>query len=364
VNVDDLDTPALVVDLDVVEANITAMADLARSAGVRLRPHTKTHKMPDLARAQVAAGAAGITCAKVGEAEVMVAAGLDDVLIAFPLVGPAKLARLAALRDRARILVALDSFEVAEGLARVGAASGDPLEVFVEVDTGHHRAGLAPGEATAQLAARVAELRGVRVVGLLTFAGHAYAARSRAERAAVVAREGEDLAATVVACAARGVAIHELSVGSTPGVGFEARVAGVTEVRPGTYIFNDTTMIDLGVATEATCAATVRATVVARPAPDRFVVDAGTKSLTSDGVGRPGWIRVAGRDDLSISFLTEEHGVGAIDRALGGHLAIGDTLSLIPSHVCPVVNLFDVAYGVREGVVVDELAVAGRGRSR
>lgn len=363
-NIFDLDTPALVIDLDRVEANVNEMATRTKSAGVRLRPHTKTHKMPEIAQLQLDAGASGITCAKLGEAEVMVAAGFDDVLIAYPLYGDSKLRRLATLRDRARILVSLDSPEIAEGLGPIGVASGSPVEVYVEVDTGHHRMGRAPGADTVELVTRVASVAGVVVVGLLTHAGHAYAATTIDERDAVVAREIEDLTRTRSLCAEAGVDFSEISVGSTPSAGLEMFRQGVTEVRPGTYVFNDTAMINLGVATQSTCAATIVATVVARPTPERFIIDAGTKCFTSDGVGRANWIQVVGRDDLTMSFITEEHGVGSLDLARGGALRVGDKLQLIPSHVCPVINLFDVASTSRGEVVVGELAVAARGKVR
>ena len=363
-NVFDLDTPALVIDLDRVEINIAEMAQRSRDAGVRLRPHTKTHKMPEIARLQIDAGASGITCAKVGEAEVMVAAGFDDILIAYPIYGAEKLARLQALRDKARILVSLDSVEVAKGLGELGVASGNPIEVYVEVDTGHHRLGRAPGGPTVELITQLAEISGITIIGLLTHAGHAYGATTLADRNVVVDNEVSDLVTTQRLCAEAGVAFHEISVGSTPSARSEVTRQGVTEVRPGTYVFNDTSMINLGVANEETCAAHILATVIGRPTPERFVIDAGTKCFTSDGVGRPGWIQVVGRDDLTMQFITEEHGVGWIDLSKGGTLSIGDKLLLIPSHICPVINLFDSAYATREGDVIQELIVAGRGKVR
>lgn len=360
----DLDTPVLVIDLDRVDVNIKEMAERASGTGVRLRPHTKTHKMPEFARQQVDAGASGITCAKVGEAEVMVGAGFDDVLIAYPIYGPEKLARLQALREKARILVSLDSVEVAQGLGRLGVSSGQPIEIYVEVDTGHHRMGRAPGEPTVELIKQIADVDGVTIIGLLTHAGHAYGAVLPSEREAVVDREIADLVMTKEMAHDAGVSFSEISVGSTPSARSELGRKGVTEVRPGTYVFNDTNMMNLGVATEETCAARILATVVARPTGERFVIDAGTKCFTSDGVGRPGWIQVASRDDLTMSFTTEEHGIGTIDLAKGEHLKVGDKLELIPSHICPVVNLFDSVFVTRGGEVVDEVRVAGRGKVR
>ncbi len=357
----ELDTPALVIDLDALEANLAEMAAMAARAGVRLRPHTKTHKSPEIARMQVEAGAAGITCATLGEAEVMADAGLDDLLIAYPLVGERKLRRLADLLARARVQVSLDSVEVAEGLGRLGRQLGRDVEVLVEVDTGLHRLGRPPGPPTAELVGLLARVPGVEVVGLLTHAGHAYRARSADELRRLAEREVLDLVETAALCRRNGVALHELSVGSTPTARTGAFVDGVTEIRPGTYALNDTTMVRLGIATEASIAARVLVTVVARPTEERFVVDAGSKCFTTDNMGAvPDWLVVAGRPDLHMDFLSEEHGVG--HRAGGDDVRIGQRLEVLPSHACTCVNMFDVAYGVRGDRVERELRLAGRGR--
>jgi D-serine deaminase-like pyridoxal phosphate-dependent protein len=358
----ELETPALLVDLDALEANLAEMAAVAGLAGVRLRPHTKTHKCPEIAHLQVKAGATGITCAKLGEAEVMADAGLDDLLIAYPLVGEQKLRRLGALAKRARVRVSLDSVEVAEGLGRVGRQLGRDLEVMVEVDTGLHRLGRPPGPATAELVGRVARVPGVEVVGLLTHAGHAYRAQAPDELRQLAEREALDLVETAALCERDGIVLRELSVGSTPTARTGAFVDGVTEIRPGTYALNDTTMMRLGVATEATAAARVLVTVVARPTGERFVVDGGSKCFTNDNQGAPGWLRVAGRPGLRVDFLSEEHGVG--HRAGDDELRIGDRLQVIPSHACATVNMFDLAYGMRSGKVERELHLTGRGKVR
>jgi D-serine deaminase-like pyridoxal phosphate-dependent protein len=359
----ELDTPALLVDLDALEANLAEMAAVAKQAGVKLRPHTKTHKCPEIARMQVEAGAAGITCAKLGEAEVMADAGLDDLLIAYPLLGPRKLRRLRDLLERARVRVSLDSVEVAEGLGRVGLQAGQDLQVLVEVDTGLHRLGRAPGRPTADLVTQIARVPGIQVAGLLTHAGHAYRARSEAELHELSEREALDLVETAALCEADGIVLDEISVGSTPTARFGAFVAGVTEIRPGTYALNDTTMMRLGVATEATAAARVLVTVIARPTEERFVVDAGSKCFTNDNKGAaPDWLVVTGRPQLQIDFLSEEHGVG--HRSGGDDVRIGDQLQVIPSHACATVNMFDTAYGVRGGKVERELQITGRGKVR
>ena len=361
----ELDTPALLVDLDAMRGNIEEMSGVAKRGGVRLRPHTKTHKCPEIARMQVDAGADGITVAKLGEAEVMADAGLDDLLIAYPIVGDAKLARLRGLLERATVRVSLDAVEVAEGVGRAGRDAGRDVPVLVDVDTGTHRMGRPPGAPTAELAVEIDRVPGVRVAGLITHAGHAYRSAGEDDLREVVGREVADLVDTADRCAKLGLEIEEISVGATPTARLEAEQEGVTEIRPGTYVFNDVQQMRLGVATEATCAARVLVTVVARPTAERFVLDGGTKAFTSaggDGPPLPGRGVVAGRPDLRIDFMNEEHAVGDVED--GGDLAIGDRLEVIPLHVCSCVNMFDVAYGVCDGRVDRELAIAGRGRMR
>lgn len=361
----ELDTPTLVFDLDVVERNIAEMAEVARTNGVRLRPHTKTHKSPLIAGLQIAAGARGITVAKLGEAEVMAEAGIDDILIAYPLVGETKLRRLRALIERASITVSLDAVEVAEGIGALGTEMGRAIPVLVEVDTGHHRMGRAPGEASVALAKDIARVPGVEVIGLLTHAGHAYQATDPADLRQIAEREALDLIETAERSSHEGLELREVSIGSTPTVRIGAQIAGVTEIRPGTYVFNDGQQMRLGVSPVASCAAHIATTVVARPTAERFVIDAGSKAFSSDGGSGPpfpGRGVIVGRPDLVIDFTTEEHGVGHLvgDAAL----SIGERLDVIPLHVCSAVNLFDVAYGAREGVVERIIPIAARGRSQ
>lgn len=361
----DLDTPSLLFHLDPLARNVAEMAEVARTWGVKLRPHTKTHKCPDIARMQLDAGASGITVAKLGEAEVMADAGIDDLLVAYPIWGEAKLQRLRALMERAAVRVSLDAVEVADGLGRVGRDLGRAVPVLVEVDTGLRRLGRPPGRPTADLVADVARVRGVEVIGLLTHAGHAYRSASPRELRSAAEREGLDLVETAELCAKDGIPLGEISVGSTPTARIVAGVAGVTEIRPGTYVFNDVQQMRLGVASEGTCAARVLTTVVAHPSEDRFVIDGGTKAFSSDGGDGPpfpGRGVIAGRPGLRLDFMNEEHGVG--HRTGEDDVRIGERLEAIPLHVCSCVNMFDVAFGVRDGKLVREFRIAGRGKVR
>ena len=352
----ELDTPALLVDLDVLEANLAEMAAVAGRAGVRLRPHTKTHKSPEIARMQVEAGAAGITCAKLGEAEVMADAGLDDLLIAYPLVGEGKLRRL---RRPAGAVAGPGEPGLGRGGrgARPASAAGSAAtsRSWSRSTPGCTASAARPARPPPSWSADLARVPGVRVVGLLTHAGHAYRARTPEELRRLAEREVLDLVETAELCRGQGIDLPEVSVGSTPTARAGAFVDGVTEIRPGTYALNDATMVRLGVATEASTAAHVLVTVVARPTGERFVVDAGSKCFTTDNMGAvPDWLVVAGRPDLHMDFLSEEHGVG--HRGGAGDVRIGERLRVIPSHACTTMNMFDVAYGVRGGRVERELA--------
>ncbi|HLN63790.1 MAG TPA: alanine racemase [Symbiobacteriaceae bacterium] len=355
----ELDTPCLIVDLDGAERNIRRVQAGASQAGVQLRPHTKTHKSAYFARMQVEAGARGITCAKLGEAEAMAAAGFDDILIAYPLIGPLKLARLAALaRQVRRLIVSLDSDEVAAALSSVGEQLGRPLAVYAELDTGLHRVGRAPGADAVAFCRGLDRFPGIRLAGIMSHAGPTWKAGSPAEILAFVQAEAQMMAGVKAALGRPDLA---LSVGATPTAHLLHATPGITEARPGTYIFGDRNLIGLGLTTEADCAARVLTTVVSHPVPDRAVVDAGSKSLAMDPYRDGGHGLVAGRPELRVARLSEEHGV--LEFPAGVELKVGDRLEIIPNHICPAVNLFDRVYGVRAGRVVAEIPVEGRGKS-
>lgn len=357
-----LETPSVVVDLDVVEANVRRMADRARKAGVRLRPHAKTHKIPELARLQLAAGAAGISLAKIGEAEVFAAVGFEDVFLAYPVVGAEKARRLLALSDRMRLAIGADSVEGAASVGSVFHAAGRRIDVLLKVDCGYHRIGVAP-ERAPEAAFRLAELPGIALRGLFTHAGHAYLARTPAAVEGIARSEGEILAGAAEAVRAAGFPVAEVSVGSTPTARGAMSVRGVTECRPGNYVYHDASQVSLGTCTVEDCAMTVIATVVSVPAPDRAVLDCGSKTLSSDTL-RPegpghGWI--LGRRSR-IEKLSEEHGVVRVDP--GESFRVGERVRVLPNHACVVSNLHDRVTLVRGDRVEGEWAVAARGRVR
>lgn len=363
---EELETPALVIDLGIMERNLQRMAALARQAGVGLRPHAKTHKSPWIAHQQLRAGAIGITVAKLGEAEVMVEAGITDILLAYPIVGEQKLRRLERLLDDADVILSVDSAEAAEAMAQAVRRSGRRrARVFIDVDTGLRRMGLAPGMPTVELAERIARVPGLEVVGLMSHAGHVSAARTPEELAETARRAAQALVETAEILRRRGVRIEHVSPGSTPAARFEAQVPGVTEIRPGTYVFNDRNTVDRWACTEDDCALTVLATVVSRPAPDRAIIDAGSKVFSSDpsvrGDGTFGL--VLDRPGVRLQRLSEEHGILVLDPAeAGADLQVGERLHIVPNHVCPAVNLSDVLYGYRDGRVVREIPVVARGK--
>src|SRR5882762_3010271 len=311
-------TPVAVVDEEVVERNLARMAKLAADNHVKLRPHAKTHKSAYMAQRQMAHGAVGLTCATFTEAEVFADAGVDDLLIAHPPVGRQKLERLATLATRVRRLaVSLDDVGIAKALP-------PSVEVLWEVDPGQHRIGTLPGEPTVKAVEELIRAIGAeRFRGLITHGGHVYAATDQRERQIAADQETEAVTATAVMLREAGIEVRELSVGSTPTAGLALR-DGITEMRPGTYIYGDANQVTLGSQRLEDCALCVVATVVSTPAPDRAVVDAGSKALSADlrVAGLSGYGIVLGRYDLAVARLSEEHAV--LTAAGRTSLKIGD----------------------------------------
>jgi D-serine deaminase-like pyridoxal phosphate-dependent protein len=374
VNIADLPTPQVLIDHTRAMNNIARVQALASTTGVQLRPHAKTHKSPIVARWQLDAGAVGIACAKVGEAEVFADAGITNIRLPYP-VNPANAARLLALMDRAAISIIVDHPAVARGWSDAMRKAGRTLDVLVKVDVGFHRCGIDPnGDALGFLQA-VASLPGLKLRGLLSHAGHAYHAASEEDLRAIAGREAETLADLKQRAAASGIALDEISVGATPTLRFSAGQPGVTELRPGNYVYFDRTQLALGAAALDDCALTVLATVVSKH-DGRIILDCGSKTLTNDQargiVAAVGYGAVlAGESDaldyareidetLTIERLSEEH---ATVRVTGTtHLEPGDRVRVVPNHSCVVSNLVDVVRLVDGDTVIDTLPIAARGR--
>ena len=367
----DLRTPCVLVDHPRIERNIDRMQTAANEHRLHLRPHAKTHKCPDLARLQMARGAVGICCAKLGEAEVFAEAGITDIRIPYPL-NPANADRVLRLLDRTHISFIVDHMDVARGWSDAIAAAGKQVDVLVKVDVGFHRCGIDPkGADAADFVARVAQLPGLNFKGLLSHAGHSYGASSESEAAAFAASEALLLTTLAVEVRAKGVPVEEISVGATPTVRFSLQQKGLSELRPGNYIYFDRTQVGLGSATWDDVALTVLARVVSRPASDRVILDCGSKTLTTDlarGFGSHAGYGVVFRslDDLTpdetlmIERLSEEH--ANVRVTASSSLKPGDLVRVAPNHSCVVSNLVDSVWLVKEHEVLDRLDVAARGR--
>lgn len=348
----DIDTPAVLIDLDVTEANIDRYQAYCDEHGLKLRPHIKTHKLPSLAKRQVAAGAVGITCQKVSEAEAMISeGGIDDVLITYNILGDEKLAHLRALAERVRLAVVADNETVVDGLSRAFADAPAPLRALVECNTGANRCGVATPEAARDLALRIDAAPGLTFGGLMTYPAAGGTADAQVW-----------LSAAQAACEAAGLTVETVSSGGSPDMwrAHEAPVA--TEYRVGTCTYNDRSLVARGVCTYDDCALTVLATVVSVPHPQRAVIDAGSKVLTSDLLGLDGHGHVLGRDDVRIDQLSEEHGRLVSEGPIG--LAVGDRVRIVPNHACVVENMLDEVATLRNGRFDGYLPVTARGRVR
>jgi D-serine deaminase-like pyridoxal phosphate-dependent protein len=343
-------TPAVAIDLDRVERNIARVQAACAAAGVGNRPHIKTHKSPVIARMQKEAGASGITCQKIGEAEVMAEAGLDDILISYNLLGEDKMGRLAKVMERATVTVAADNPTVVAGLPRAAELSGRTLNVVVECDTGRKRAGVeTPAEAVA-LAKDISSRPGLSFAGFMLYPP---------EDAMEVTQRFLDEATAGVRQA--GLEPRMVSTGGTPNVANLGRIKGTTEHRAGTYVFNDRMMLACGAASMDDLALHVVATIVSRAGPERGIVDAGSKTLTSDTGGLDGHGLILEHPEARIAKFAEEHGFLDLARC-NDRPKVGDVVRIVPNHVCVVVNMVDRMIATRGDEIVGEIPVAARGR--
>lgn len=346
-----IETPAVLVDADIADANLVRWQERCDQAGLANRPHIKTHRSSAWALRQVELGAKGVTVQTVGEAEVMADAGIDDLLLTTNVLGLAKLERLGTVALRSRMAVVADSGAVVDAVAGAARTAGAEITVFVECDTGGNRCGLAEPAAIAALAGTIARTERLTFGGLMTYP--AAGKRLESERALLEA---------IAACEAAGLQVPVVTSGGTPDMWMDEGLAPVTEYRAGTYIYNDRSLVARGAATLDQCAMTVLATVVSRPTADRAILDAGSKALTSDLLGLKGFGIILEHPEAAIYQLNEEHGLVDVSRCATSP-QVGDRVHVLPNHTCVVSNLFDNVFIVADGRLAGALPVDARGKS-
>jgi D-serine deaminase-like pyridoxal phosphate-dependent protein len=355
-----VETPALVVDLDRLDANLARAAEYAATHGLALRPHVKTHKSPYVAAAQLRLGAKGLTCATPREAEVM-SDVCDDVLLAYPPVGRTRARRLASLPAALRVIAALDSEQAATELARAARDARRELGVYVELDLGMKRVGTPTVDAAVALARHVSESDGLTYEGLAFYPGHIR--EQIAEQDSALETLDAALSRALERFHDAGLSPRVVSGGSTPTLWRTHEVPGVTEIRPGTYVFNDRQTVATGACSWDDCAMTVLATVVSTAIPGQAVIDAGSKALGREPMSdaREGFGQLLERPEVVVARLSEEHGVLDLGDS-DWRPAVGDVVRVVPNHVCITVHLQDEMYGLRGGRLERSWPIAARGR--
>ena len=358
---DSLETPALLVDLDRMERNLSRAAEYAAKHGLALRPHVKTHKSPFIAAKQLALGAAGLTCATPYEAQIMSDVA-RDILVAYPPVGTARAARLASLPPQVRVTVALDSPEAVAQMARAARSAGRCVGVYVELDLGMHRVGVSGTDQAIALARLVHDDPSLDFAGLAFYPGHVREAVD--DQAAKLGALNDALASALQRFSEAGLRPGVVSGGSTPTLWRSHEIRGVTEVRPGTYVYNDRTTAAIGACDWDDCALTVLATVVSTAVPGQAVIDTGTKALGREpvrGAAGEGFGQLLEHPEVVVERMSEEHGVLDLTQS-SWRPQVGERVRVVPNHVCIVVHLNDVVYGIRSGVLETSWPITARGR--
>ncbi|MNI12206.1 D-threo-3-hydroxyaspartate dehydratase [compost metagenome] len=361
-----LETPCVIIDTDRVQQNIDWMAELAKQHQVKLRPHAKTHKLPQMAHQQLEAGAVGITVAKLSEAEVMANHGVNNIFIAYPLVTESKIERAIRLSERIELIIGVDSLEGATRISETAAKHGHVLQVRLEIDTGLRRTGVLY-ESALELALKIHELKHLRLTGIFTFRGAMVQGKATLDLQAAGLEEGQLMVDIADKLRDAGIPIVDVSVGSTPTSAYACTVKGVTEIRPGTYIYQDRMQAQFGVCRLDNCAGSVRVTVVSRPSADLAIIDGGSKTFATDvqpntaPLQLVGFGHIVGLEDAVFERMSEEHGMlklGPVAQA--ANLQVGDQLDIIPNHICSTVNLHNHVILSRNGVL-ERVPVLGRG---
>ncbi|MFD0679671.1 MULTISPECIES: alanine racemase [unclassified Paenibacillus] len=359
------ETPCLIIDVPKMRNNIRLMAEMAERHGIHLRPHAKTHKLPSIAREQMAAGAVGITVAKISEAEVMAEHGVNNIFIAYPLVVESKIERAIRLINSRSIhlVLGIDSFEGASLMSQIAVRHGRTLNVRLEVDTGLKRTGV-PFDNALRLAQIIHVLPNLSLTGIYTFRGALLNGQPTLDLEKAGMEEGQWMVKLADEMRAQGIPIHEVSVGSTPTSMYAARIKGVTEVRPGTYVFYDRMQAQLGVTSLEDCAASILATVISRPTVNYAVIDGGSKTFATDvqpntqPLQLKGFGHIAEASDAVLERLSEEHGMLRLEPHHS--FQVGDRIHIIPNHICSTLNLHNKVYLV-DGDRIEEQPILARG---
>jgi D-serine deaminase-like pyridoxal phosphate-dependent protein len=350
-------TPALLIYQEVLEDNITLMAQFFKNYTAKLRPHFKTHKSPLLARKQIKAGAIGMTCAKVGEAEILVDAGIESILIANEIIDPVKIGRVAQLALKSQLIVAVDQADNLRMLSQAAQKTGSVIHVVVEIDVGMKRCGVQPGEAALSLARLASQLPGLHFSGVLGYEGQAVLISDREKRSRAARQAMQLLVETANLIRQAGLPVEIVSAGGTGTYDLTGIFPGITEVEAGSYLFMDTSYRRLGLPFR--CALTLLATIISMPSTHRAIIDAGMKVLSTDN-GLP---EVIARTGLKLTALHEEHGILEVDPTRT-QLQVGERVELIPNHVCTTVNLHDRYYALRDDRLEVIWPITGRGKSQ
>jgi D-serine deaminase-like pyridoxal phosphate-dependent protein len=371
----DLDTPSILVDMDRLETNINAMANMTARVGIKLRPYTKVHKSTFISELQIKAGAIGVSISKVGEARVYAEAGIKDIMIIHPFYGDHKFAALKNVLSNAKISCVVDSIKGAKGISEVGLAVGQKIPVLLKIDTGLKRFGVLPGDPTLKMAKDLTQIPGIELVGILEHIS-AFGQPSAEDVATATFEACSVISSTAKMLRKEGIQIKDVAVGSTPTAAPSCRYAPyfpeITELHPGAYVFGDWMYINSFSMTEDDCAGSILVTVVSRPGLDRACIDAGTKTFGADPLlfmaarsggfdsWKPIFGSVKGRPDIKLTRLTEEVGILSLGYPNKG-VSIGDRLEIIPNHISLAVNMKDKIFGVRNGSIEREIPILCRG---
>ncbi|WP_280770224.1 alanine racemase [Salipaludibacillus daqingensis] len=368
--IESISTPAIVIDEKKMKNNIKRMISVKDKNGVQVRPHFKTHKSSYIAHAQIDAGACGLTVAKVSEAELLIKKGIKDILIANPLIDQEKVQLLSPYRRDVRIIFTVDSKEQAKQMI-TSLIDDDEFEVWIKINSGLNRCGVEPGEEALELAKYVASLKGLKLTGLFTHAGHSYASKTEEQLNQVAMQEVTSIVDTASLCENNGIPITHRSVGSTPTFERAATYEGVTEVRPGNAVFFDRMQMNLGIAKREEVVLTVLTQLISKQ-KNRLVFDGGSKAFTTEkgahgNEGVSGFGEAQKDSALILSRLSEEHGIIDLveeNLSLLDKIELGEKRNFIPNHACTAVNLFDQYHMLRTDGKVVQVSIDGRGKSQ